>query len=156
MKPLDTAYMLSIDTKLTKENLRKIYKAGYSRIPIYDKTKDNIVGILLTRELILINPDKAIISIRQLFNLLVRNVVQVDANTKLEKVLAYFKRGHSHMGVVTQLQQRRGDWIAQKVGIVTLEDIIDQLLSLEDKEREDRSLRNEMKNKLVLLFSSDK
>lgn len=67
MKPLDDVYMLDIDTILTRETLRDIYQAGYSRIPIYDKERDNIVGILMARELILINPEKAFISIRQLF-----------------------------------------------------------------------------------------
>ena len=59
----------------------------------------------MTRELILINPDKAHISIRQLSSILVKNVVQIDCNTKLEPILSYFKKGHSHMGIVTKVIQ---------------------------------------------------
>ena len=64
MKPLDKVYMLEIDTILTKDVLRTIYQSGYSRIPIYEKERNNILGILMARELILVNPQKALISIR--------------------------------------------------------------------------------------------
>lgn len=64
MKPLDQVFMLDIDTLLNRDTLRKIYQAGYSRIPIYERERSSIVGILMARELILINPDKVLISIR--------------------------------------------------------------------------------------------
>lgn len=59
MTPLDKAFMLDIDSLVDKELLRKIYEKGYSRIPIFEGSQDRIVGILLARDLILINPDKS-------------------------------------------------------------------------------------------------
>jgi metal transporter CNNM len=56
--------MLDINTELNHKTLRDIYSQGFSRIPIYDRTKDNIVGVLMTRDLILINPDKALITLK--------------------------------------------------------------------------------------------
>ena len=56
--------MLEIDTLLTRDTLNYIYRKGFTRIPIYEKEKENIMGILLPRELILVNPDKMVISIR--------------------------------------------------------------------------------------------
>jgi len=50
--------MLDIDSIVDKELLRTIYTKGYSRIPVYEGSRDKIVGILLTRDLILINPEK--------------------------------------------------------------------------------------------------
>ena len=64
MTPLEKAYMLDIDVLVDKDLLRDIYTNGYSRIPIYEGRREKIVGILLARDLILINPDKKKITIR--------------------------------------------------------------------------------------------
>ena len=64
MTPIDEVYMLEINTHLDHRMLREIYSKGFSRIPIYDKNKDNIVGVLMARDLILINPDKALITLK--------------------------------------------------------------------------------------------
>jgi metal transporter CNNM len=64
MTKIDDVYMLEINTLLSHKTLREIYAKGFSRIPIYEKTKDNIVGILMARDLILINPDKALITLK--------------------------------------------------------------------------------------------
>jgi CBS domain containing-hemolysin-like protein len=45
--------------------------------------------------------------------------------TKLEPILAYFKKGHSHIGVVTKIISHESkDPEVTKIGIITLEDII--------------------------------
>lgn len=68
------------------------------------------MGILLARDLILINPEKkGKITIRQLQSMLVRDVEIIDENTKLDPVLSYFKKGHSHMAVVTKVDVGDGD-----------------------------------------------
>ena len=64
MTKIEDVYMLEINTYLDHRVLREIYSKGFSRVPVYDKTKDNIVGILMTRDLILINPDKALITLK--------------------------------------------------------------------------------------------
>ena len=94
--------MLEVDTYLNMETLTKIYQAGYSRVPIYEKDRENIVGILLTRELILVNPEKLLITIRMLQTILIKNVVEIDEDSAIEPILTFFKKGHSHMGIVVQ------------------------------------------------------
>lgn len=64
MTSIENVFMLEIHTILDHNTLHEIYQKGFSRIPIYEKYKDNIVGILMARDLILINPDKAIISLK--------------------------------------------------------------------------------------------
>jgi len=56
-------------------------------------------------------------------------VIAVDHLTKLEPVLSFFKRGHSQMALVTKVHIEVGkDPTLKKIGIVTLEDIIEDLL----------------------------
>jgi metal transporter CNNM len=64
MTKIEDVYMLEINTKLDHQCLKQIYQEGLSRLPIYERTKNNIVGVLMSRDLILINPDKAIRSLK--------------------------------------------------------------------------------------------
>ena len=103
MTKIEDVYMLEINTKLDQENLKEIYMKGFSRIPIYEGNKDNIVGILMARDLILINPDKALITLKQMSSIIIRDVIAVEDTDKLEPLLGYFKKGLTHIGVVTQI-----------------------------------------------------
>lgn len=89
--------------------------------------------------------------------MLVRDVVQVDHLTKLEPVLSFFKKGHTHMAVVTRVEETQDgkDPQLKTIGIVTLEDIIKELVENEDDDYvalKGEQLRH--KEQLVLLFSN--
>ena len=64
MTKMEDAYMLEINTKLDHNTLREIYSMGFSRVPIYLGNRNNIVGILMSRDLILINPEKRLITLK--------------------------------------------------------------------------------------------
>ena len=94
--------------------------------------------------------------------MLVRDVVQIDHKTKLEPLLTFFKNGESHMAVVTKVEDSKEDNKdpeLKMIGIITLEDIIGELI--DDQEDEDEvndqaQLKGEKlrhKEKLILLFS---
>ena len=148
--------MLEINTKLDYQCLKDIYDSGYSRIPIYENMRDNIVGILMVRDLILINPEQNIITIRQISSILIKNVIQIQANQKLEPVLAMFKKGFCHMAVVINVVEEEGkDPEYKKVGVITLEDIVEQILQEDIKDEGD--LHGEIKqdairNKMTMMF----
>jgi len=101
MTKIENVFMLDINTQLDQKLLKEIYSRGYSRIPIYERNKHNIVGILMARDLILINPEKALISLKQMSSIIIRDVVAVGENDKLEPLLGYFKKGLTHIGIVT-------------------------------------------------------
>lgn len=141
MTKIEEVYMLEINTLLGHKALREIYAKGYSRIPIYEKTKDNIVGILMARDLILINPDKALITLKQMSSIIIKDVLAVGHKDKLEPLLGYFKDGLTHIGIVTKFMvedtkkkslAEQNNWnnepIKKVVGIVTLEDIIEEII----------------------------
>ena len=50
MTTLDKVCMIDIHTKLTFAVLMSIYKSGFTRIPVYETSRDNIVGILFTKD----------------------------------------------------------------------------------------------------------
>ena len=52
--------MLDISRKLTFDTMLEIYKSGYTRIPVYENSREYIKGILFVKDLILIDPDDEI------------------------------------------------------------------------------------------------
>lgn len=83
----------------------------------------------------------------------------VEENDKIEPLLDSFKKGHSHIGVVTAVKPRvhGKDPTRYVAGIVTMEDIIEELIQDEiEDEYEDNVVRNErkvLKEKLVLYYT---
>ena len=57
MTPIGKVYMLNINQNLDETLKRQIYEQGYSLIHVYEDSPDNIVGLLMTRDLILANID---------------------------------------------------------------------------------------------------
>ncbi len=57
MTPLSKLFMLDINQNLDDALKKTIYEQGYSRIPIYEDDPENIIGILMSRDLILANID---------------------------------------------------------------------------------------------------
>lgn len=103
MTSLKDTFMLDINQNLDQNLKKTIYQAGYSRIPVYEGSRENIVGILVSRDLILTNIDNTLFTIRQLSSILVRDVLAIDYETKLELLLSFFKRGGSPMAIVTRV-----------------------------------------------------
>ena len=57
MTRLEDCYMLPLTTVLNFETVAEIREQGYSRIPVFEDTKTNIVHILYARDLMFIDPD---------------------------------------------------------------------------------------------------
>ena len=56
MTPMDKVYMVEASVRLNFEHMMDIYKSGYTRIPVYERDPQTIIGILYTKDLILVDP----------------------------------------------------------------------------------------------------
>ena len=107
-----------------KKILPKILKNFYSRVPIYDEKEENIIGILLT---------KVLIRHRQLpkdkFHLknIVKPSISVPESRKIKDMLQDFKKMKRHIAIVL-------DEFGSVAGLVTLEDILEELVGEIDSE----------------------
>lgn len=57
MTPVKEAFMLQVDEKLDMDLMARIFREGYSRIPIYDQSVDDIVGLMLVKDLVFVDPN---------------------------------------------------------------------------------------------------
>ncbi|KAK3839906.1 MAG: hypothetical protein J3R72DRAFT_446959 [Linnemannia gamsii] len=124
MTPLEDVFTLSEDAILDEQLMEEIVNAGHSRIPIYrhDDT-NNFIGMLLVKRLITYDPEDHI-PVRQFK---INSLPEAAPNTSCLDILNFFQEGRSHMAIVTSEPGGFG----HPVGVITLEDVIEELLGEE-------------------------
>ncbi|MBE9481533.1 MAG: gliding motility-associated protein GldE [Bacteroidetes bacterium] len=108
----------AIDTEINfKKLLEIILESGYSRIPAYDETFDNIKGILYIKDLLPhLGKDKNF-----KWQDLLRPAFYVPENKKINDLLKEFQEKKIHLAIVV-------DEYGGTSGIVTLEDILEEIV----------------------------
>lgn len=102
---------------------------GFSRVPIYDGERTNIVGLLFIKELALVDPEDAI-PLKTLCKFYQTQCHFVFDDTTLDVVFRDFKDGNKgHMAFVQRVNNKgQSDPFYETVGLVTLEDVIEELI----------------------------
>nr|WP_235856405.1 gliding motility-associated protein GldE [Allomuricauda oceanensis] len=110
------------------EVLHEIKKNGYSRIPVFSENMDNVLGVLYVKDLLPYID-------RKTFNWmsLIREPYFVPENKKLDDLLLEFQDKKNHLAVVV-------DEYGGTSGIVTLEDIIEEIVGDISDEFDDEDL----------------
>jgi metal transporter CNNM len=131
MTPLSEMFMLEANEHLNEETIQIISEHGHSRIPVYQTHRNNVVGVLFAKDLLMINPEENT-KIMQLVKFYHRKCHVVPSETKLISMLKYFQTGKSHIAIVQEVQQRlQGDPYYEVKGLVTMEDVIEELIHSE-------------------------
>ena len=115
MKPRMEIFALQYETSF-QEVLQKIVEHGYSRIPVYTDSLDNINGILYIKDLVP-HIEKKEFKWQQLL----REPYFVTETKKLDDLLNEFKEKHVHLAVVV-------DEYGGASGLVSLEDVIEEIV----------------------------
>jgi magnesium and cobalt transporter len=97
--------------------IQLIKNKGFSRIPIYDGSPDNIVGFLHAKQLLTCSSDTALPPLQELLN----PPFFVRENDKIVSLLLEFQTQKNHMAIVT-------DEFGSIRGLVTLEDILEEIV----------------------------
>ena len=129
MTPIENTYMLAADARLGYDLIAEIFKTGFSRIPVYEVSRNNIIGLLFTKDLIFIDPEDET-PVRTFAEIFCRGLHVVWPDDRLGDVLRDLKKGHSHMALVRDVNNDDStqDPYYEIKGIITLEDIIEVIL----------------------------
>lgn len=127
MRPRIDIFALNEDMKF-QEVLGEIKQNGYSRIPVFSDNMDNVLGVLYVKDLLPYID-------RKTFNWmkLIREPYFVPENKKLDDLLLEFQEKKNHLAVVV-------DEYGGTSGIVTLEDIIEEIVGDISDEFDDEDL----------------
>lgn len=100
------------------ELLDTIIECGHSRIPVYEQTIDNVIGILYAKDLLRHwGHSPSVISLRSIM----RVPFFVPETKNLEELLQEFKRKRIHLAVVI-------DEYGGTSGLITIEDLLEQIV----------------------------
>ncbi|KAA0716812.1 Metal transporter CNNM4 [Triplophysa tibetana] len=149
MTPLGNCFMINSDTVLDFNTMSEIMESGYTRIPVYEVERTNIVDILFVKDLAFVDPDDCttLKTITKFYN---HPVHFVFHDTKLDSMLEEFKKGKSHLAIVQKVNNEgEGDPFYEVVGLVTLEDVIEEIIKSEILDESDLYTDNRHKKKVA-------
>lgn len=125
MVPRAQMVSVPIDAPLS-EILETVIESGHSRFPVHGDDKDEILGVLLAKDLLRCMRDGADKDIRPL----VRPVTMIPEPKRLNILLKEFRLSRSHMAIVV-------DEYGGVAGLVTIEDVLEQIVGDIDDEHDD-------------------
>ncbi|KAL8820007.1 MAG: hypothetical protein Q9223_001678 [Gallowayella weberi] len=124
MTPIKDVFTMSSDTVLDEKTMDIILGAGYSRIPIYEpKNPQNYVGMLLVKILITYDPEDC----KKVNEFALATLPETAPETSCLDIVNFFQEGKSHMVLVSE----RPGQDSGAIGVVTLEDVIEELIGEE-------------------------
>ncbi len=119
MTPKKNVFRLELNRELDDNLLKEIKDSGYSRIPVYENDDDNIIGVLNVKALINLKDRK---KVKEVFYK--DKIIKVKEDDKLDNILNDFINNKVHISFVVNEHQTF-------LGILTLEDIMEEIISKE-------------------------
>ena len=119
----------AIDVELGRHEITKtVIEEGFSRLPVYLGDIDNIIGIVHSKDLL-----KALIENKyKTLNEIMRPVHFIPESMKINELLRDFQKHHYQMAIVT-------NEFGSTAGLVTMEDIIEELVGeIQDEHDEEK------------------
>jgi metal transporter CNNM len=91
MTDLENVFAIDSNTMLNYESMNSIVEAGYSRVPVYEDSIEHIVGVVLIKSLIMLDPNDS----TPVRDLKINHLPRVDGSTPLYEMLDKFQEGNS-------------------------------------------------------------
>ena len=164
MTPLNDVLMLPSTSVIDQKTLMNVLQSGYSRVPIYEGRKENITGLIHVKELAAVfifemsnnhNSSNNKVSIKSIIDQVKRELIYVSADASLGKdnLINQFKRG-LHLAFVVNGNNHP---LSKKpvIGIITLEDLIEEILQTEIVDETDTVSDNRKKEKRAKIYTRE-
>lgn len=143
MIPRSQMVLLEKDATL-KEILPEVSSSGHSRFPVIGENRDDVVGILLAKDLLRFHfqaDEQPFIKEK-----LLRDPVFVPESKRVDVLLREFRLNHNHMAIVV-------DEYGGIAGLVTIEDILEQIVGdIEDEydTEEEPNIKAQSDNRYII------
>jgi len=134
--PIQDLFSIDYNSFLDRKLMDEIISRGHSRVPVYWESKHNFIGLLLVKTLIKFDPETCT-PISEVFLSHKRELLVVTGDTHLYECLNLFQLKKSHMFMVVENPQKLINTATEidvddiVVGVLTLEDVIEELIGEE-------------------------
>jgi putative hemolysin len=135
MKPKSEMMTIDINSNIDAI-LDKVLESGYSRLPIYRDSPDNIIGVINMKDLLNLSVNRELIVLQDILY----PPTFVAGSKKVVELLKDFQKGHTHIAIVV-------DANGAVEGLVTLEDILEEIVGEIEDEYDIRGTAKVIKNK---------
>ncbi len=120
--------LISIEVNEKIEEIKKVFlRERYSRLPVYEKNIDNIIGVLSEKDFFRAYFSNDSFNIRNML----KKALLVPPRTNISELMKNFQQGKTHMAIVV-------DQYGGIEGVITFEDILEQLIGNIYDEKDDR------------------
>ena len=136
MTPIEKTFWLEPSAILNQKRIDEIKSRGHSRIPVFNKNLTICYGVLLVKDLLDVDFEEQKIRIDDLF---LHPTQTVGSMTALDTMFRKFIGAHSHLMPV-----ERDDHV---VGVVTIEDLIEEILGHEIEDESDQKVKRLLQKK---------
>ncbi|MBL7022378.1 HlyC/CorC family transporter [Patescibacteria group bacterium] len=116
MTPRTVVFALDINTPLGEKTLNLIKEESFTRVPVYEGTIDNVKGVLYVKDLLSLKDGLLVKDVYK-----EENMIVVSGGTHLDKLLNIFINSKAHIAFVK-------DEYGGFDGVITLEDILEEIL----------------------------
>ena len=127
MTPISDVYWMTPDARFTDARVDELKAAGYSRIPVFNRSLTNCYGVLLMKELVDIDFDD---NDYRVDDLPLHSVQLVGSMTALDTMFRRFITSGTHL-----IPVEKDDKI---VGVITIEDLLEEIVGHEIEDETDR------------------
>ncbi len=144
MTPRNDMIVVSRKASLS-EAVKKMMRSGFSRLPVYEKTRDKIVGIVHLKDVVDVMKNK-----KKKVETIMKEPDFVPESKKTDNLLKHFQRKKSHMSLVVD---EHG--IVQ--GLVTLEDVLEEIVGeiLDERDKVEPDLTKIKRNEWLVMGKMD-
>jgi len=140
MTPMADVVTISADTVLDHDAVDFILRSGYSRIPVHQPGRPlAFVGLLLIKKLSVYDPSQCLPVSKFPLSIL----PEASPTINCFQALDYFQTGRAHLLLLSKTPGHEGG----AIGVVTLEDIIEEMISEEIVDETDRYEDNQSKRR---------
>ncbi|MFH0855760.1 MAG: hemolysin family protein [Candidatus Omnitrophota bacterium] len=117
--------MVAVNINVTPEELLNIFvEEGHARLPVYKGAIDNVVGIIYARDLLYILRDKGLFLLQDL----VHEAHYIPENMRVNELLRKFQSDKIQIAIVV-------DGLKNTLGLLTLEDLIEEIVGEIEEDR---------------------
>jgi CBS domain containing-hemolysin-like protein len=110
--------VVALDISMPRDVLvRKVIEEGYSRLPVYKGSIDNIIGIVYSKDLLGLLEHRDLIVLQDI----IRPALFVPESNQISQLLREFQQKKAHLAIVI-------DEFGGTEGIITMEDIVEEIV----------------------------